>query len=50
MFFISKASRLALMPTHHLIHWVAGTLSPGVKWPGQVVDDTPLCSIEVKNM
>ena len=48
-FFIPEESSLALGSMHFLIHWELGCLSPGVKWPGQVVDHTPAFGIEIKN-
>jgi len=49
MFLLSTASRPALGPTQPPTQWVAGALSPEVKWPGREADNSPPSSAEVKN-
>jgi len=38
VYVFSKVARPALGPTQHLTQWVAGDLSPGIKWPGGEAD------------
>jgi hypothetical protein len=49
-FLVSKLSRPALGPTQPPIQWVAGAVSPGVKWQGHKADHSPPASAKVKKM
>jgi len=50
IFLFAITSRLALGPTHPLIHWVPGALTLGVKQPGHEADHSPPSSTKVKNV
>jgi hypothetical protein len=49
-FHSSMSFRPALGLTQPPIQWVPGALSPGVKRPGRVADDSPPVSAEIKKM
>jgi hypothetical protein len=46
--FLFAASRLAQGPAQPPAQWVAGALSPGVKWPGNEANHAPPSSAEVR--
>jgi hypothetical protein len=41
IFLFATASKLDLGPTQPPIQWVAGILSPGLKWPGREANHSP---------
>jgi hypothetical protein len=49
IFLLSMSFRPVLVPTQPPIHWVPGSLFPGVKRPRREADHSPPTSAEVKN-
>jgi hypothetical protein len=48
-FLFATACRLALLPNHLPMQWVLRALTPGIKWPERVADQSPPSGAETKN-